>query len=103
MKSFLTSIRPFAGAVPLILLANSALAGGTGMPWEAPAEQVTNSISGPVLQLVMTLLVIGAGVAFARSADAGIQKFAGIIFGGSIAGAFLFFTGLFGIGAGALI
>jgi hypothetical protein len=37
------------------------------------------------------------------SSNAGVQKFAGLIFGGSIAGAVLVFLGIFNIGAGALI
>lgn len=100
MKSF---YRALALSIPMIAVASMAHAAGTGMPWEAPIESVTSSISGPVLKGALTLLIIGAGIAMANSSNAGVQKFAALIFGGSIAGAFLFFLGFFNVGSGALI
>lgn len=103
MKSAFRNYRALALAIPLMMIPQIAFAAFTGMPWETPVESVTNSIAGPVLKAAMTLFIIGAGIAFARSADAGVQKFTGLIFGGSIAGAVLFMLGFFKIGAGALI
>jgi type IV secretion system protein TrbC len=103
MKSFCRSSRAAVLAVPLMILATKAHASATGMPWENPLDMVVGSISGPVLKGALTLLIISAGIAMAMSSNAGVQKFAGLIFGGSIAGAVLVFLGIFNIGAGALI
>lgn len=103
MKALYRSSRVAALAVSLMVLASKAHAAATGMPWEAPIDLVVGSISGPVLKGALTLLIIGAGIAMAQSSNAGVQKFAGLIFGGSIAGAVLLFLGVFNIGAGAMI
>jgi type IV secretory pathway VirB2 component (pilin) len=103
MKAFYRSSRAMALAIPMMILASNAYAADTGMPWEAPIDLVVGSISGPVLKGAVTLLIIGAGIAMANSSNAGVQKFASLIFGGSIAGAVLLFLGIFNIGAGALI
>jgi type IV secretion system protein TrbC len=100
MKAF---YRAAALSIPMIAVASMAHAAGTGMPWEAPVESVVSSITGPVLKGAMALLIVSAGIAMAMSSNAGVQKFATLIFGGSIAGAFLFFLGFFNVGAGALI
>lgn len=103
MKAFYRSSRVSALAATLVILASEAHAAGSGMPWEAPVGMVETSITGPVLKAAVSLLVVGAGIATAMSSSAGVQKFTGLIFGGSIAGAFLMFLGVFNIGAGALI
>jgi len=103
MKAFYRSARVLALSVSMIAVASMAHAAGTGMPWEAPVTSVSSSIAGPVLKGVLTLLIIGAGIAMANSSNAGVQKFASLIFGGSIAGAVAFFLGFFNVGAGALI
>lgn len=100
MKSF---YRALALSIPMIAVASMAHAAGTGMPWEAPVDSVTSSIAGPVLKGALTLLIISAGITMGMSSNAGVQKFAGLIFGGSIAGAVAFFLGFFNVGAGALI
>lgn len=33
-----------------LLFAGQALAGGSGMPWEGPLQQIVESITGPVVQ-----------------------------------------------------
>jgi type IV secretion system protein TrbC len=103
MKAFYRSSRVAALASSLVMLASNAHAAGTAMPWEAPLDLVVSSISGPVLKGVLTLLIIGAGITMANSSNAGVQKFAALIFGGSIAGAVLMFLGMFNVGTGALI
>lgn len=103
MKAFCRSSRALALGIPLVMFASNAFAAGTGMPWEAPIDSVVMSIAGPVLKGALTLLIIGAGIAMANSSNAGVQKFASLIFGGSIAGAVILFLGMFNVGAGALI
>lgn len=34
-----------------LLFAGQALAGGSGMPWEGPLQQIVDSITGPVVQV----------------------------------------------------
>jgi type IV secretory pathway VirB2 component (pilin) len=103
MKAFKNSAKALAWAVPLVLAAASAQAAGTGIPWEAPITSVTSSITGIVLTSVLSLLVVGAGVAMAMSSSQGVQRFSQLIMGGSTAAGFLFFLGWFGAGAGAMI
>jgi type IV secretion system protein VirB2 len=103
MKSFKNSVKALAWAVPLVLAATAAEAAGTGIPWEAPITSVTSSITGIVLTSVLSLLVVGAGVAMAMSSSQGVQRFSQLIMGGSTAAGFLFFLGWFGAGAGAMI
>lgn len=100
MKAF---YRAVALSIPMIAVATVSHAAGTGMPWEAPVDSVSSSIAGPVLKAAITLLIIGAGIAMANSSNAGVQKFAQLIFGASIAGAVAFFLGFFNVGSGALI
>ena len=103
MKAFYRSSRVATVAASLMILASEAQAASTGMPWENPLSLIEGSITGPVLKVAVSLLVVSAGLAMAMSSSAGIQKFAGLIFGASIAGAFVLFLGMFNIGAGALI
>ena len=100
MKAF---YRAAVLSIPMIAVASMAHAAGSGLPWEAPIDSVTASITGPVLKGALTCLIVGSGIAMANSSSAGVQKFAQLIFGASIAGAFAFFLGFFNVGAGALI
>lgn len=52
----------------LMLLANTVLAASTGMPWETPLSQLTNSLTGPVARAigVVAILGLGFGVAFSE-------------------------------------
>jgi type IV secretion system protein VirB2 len=103
MKTLKKSVKAVTWAVPLALIATAAEAAGTGIPWEAPITSVTSSITGIVLTSVLSLLVVGAGVAMAMSSSQGVQRFSQLIMGGSTAAGFLFFLGWFGAGAGAMI
>jgi len=49
--------------------AGPALAGGSGMPWEGPLQQVVESITGPVVQAaaVVAVVVFGAGIAMSEN------------------------------------
>lgn len=41
-----------------LLAAGPALAGGSGMPWEGPIQQVVQSITGPVVQAAAVIAVV---------------------------------------------
>ena len=62
--------RLFGAAMTCVLmLAGPALAGGSGMPWEGPLQQVVQSITGPVVQAaaVVAVVVFGAGIAMSEN------------------------------------
>jgi type IV secretory pathway VirB2 component (pilin) len=99
-------IRPSrpAGALILcaLLTAGPAAAGGAGMPWEGPLQQVVESITGPVVQAaaVVAVVVFGAGIAMAENGSS-MRRGLGILFGLSIAfAASTFFLDFFGFAGG---
>lgn len=52
-----------------LLIASQAMAGGSGMPWEGPLQQIVESITGPVVQAaaVVAVVLFGAGVAMSEN------------------------------------
>jgi len=97
----------FAGAAIGLgmIVAGKAQAAGTGMPWEAPLQQVLDSVQGPVAKIiaVMIIIVTGLTLAFGETAG-GFRRLIQIIFGLSIAfAASSFFLSFFSFGGGALI
>jgi type IV secretion system protein VirB2 len=89
----------------MVLAATPALAGGSGMPWEGPLQQVVDSFTGPVAQAggVIAVTVFGLGVAFSEGGS-GMRRGVSILFGIAIAfAAASFFMGFFGFGGGATI
>ena len=49
----------------LALQTGSALAAGSGMPWEAPLTQILESVEGPVARIVAVLVIIVTGLSLA--------------------------------------
>ena len=92
----------FAAAV---LIASSADAAGSGMPWEAPLQKVLDSVQGPVAKIVAVIIIITTGLTLAFGETAGgFRRLIQIIFGLSIAfAASSFFLSFFSFGGGALI
>ena len=85
-----------------LLAAAPALAGGTGMPWEGPLQQVVQSVTGPVVQAaaVIAVVIFGGGVAMSENGSA-LRRGIGILFGLSIAfAASTFFLTFFGFAGG---
>ena len=88
-----------------LAIAGSALAGGAGMPWEGPLQQIVESVTGPVVQAaaVVAVVIFGAGIAMSESGS-GMRRGLGILFGLSIAfAASTFFLDFFGFAGGAEI
>ena len=82
--------------------AGQAVAGGSGMPWEGPLQQVVQSITGPVVQAaaVVAVVIFGAGIAMSESGSS-MRRGLGILFGLSIAfAASTFFLDFFGFAGG---
>ncbi|HEX5258720.1 MAG TPA: TrbC/VirB2 family protein [Sphingomicrobium sp.] len=92
----------FAAAV---LIASSAEAAGSGMPWEAPLQKVLDSVQGPVAKIVAVIIIITTGLTLAFGETAGgFRRLIQIVFGLSIAfAASSFFLSFFSFGGGALI
>ena len=86
-----------------VMMAGPALAGGSGMPWEGPLQQVVQSITGPVVQAaaVVAVVIFGAGIAMSENGSS-MRRGLGIMFGLSIAfAASTFFLDFFGFAGGA--
>ena len=85
-----------------LMLAAPAWAGGAGMPWEGPLQQVVESITGPVVQAaaVVAVCIFGGGIAMSENGTA-MRRGVGILFGLSIAfAASTFFLDFFGFAGG---
>ncbi len=89
----------------LIFYAGTAHAAGSGMPWEAPLQQILDSIEGPVARIVAVIIIIITGLTLAfGGTDGGFRRLVQIVFGLSIAfAATSFFLAFFSFGGGAVI
>ena len=99
-----TTLRALSGATAAcgLVFAGPALAGGAGMPWEGPLQQIVESVTGPVVQAaaVIAVVIFGAGIAMSESGS-GMRRGLGILFGLSIAfAASTFFLDFFGFAGG---
>lgn len=104
-QSAITTTSLISATLAATLIASPALAGGSGMPWEGPLQQVVDSFTGPVAQAggVIAVTIFGLGVAFSESGS-GLRRGVSILFGVAIAfAAASFFMGFFGFGGGAII
>ena len=91
-------------AVTLFTL-TPAEASGSGMPWEAPLQQILESIEGPVAKIFAVIVIITTGLSLAFGDMAGgFRRLIQIVFGLSIAfAATSFFLSFFSFAGGALI
>lgn len=94
-----------AAAALSVVVAAAAEAAGSGMPWEAPLQQVLDSVQGPVAKIVAVIIIIVTGLTLAFGETAGgFRRLIQIVFGLSIAfAASSFFLSFFSFGGGALI
>ncbi|MGA0603863.1 TrbC/VirB2 family protein [Caulobacter sp. KR2-114] len=88
-----------------ILAAAPAYAAGSSMPWEAPLQQILNSIEGPVSKIIAVIIIIVTGLTLAfGDTSGGFRRLIQIVFGLSIAfAASSFFLSFFSFGGGALV
>ena len=88
-----------------LLLPVTAMASGSGMPWEEPLQQILESVQGPVAKIVAVIVIITTGLALAfGETSGGFRKLIQIVFGLSIAfAASSFFLSFFSFGGGALV
>jgi type IV secretory pathway VirB2 component (pilin) len=94
-----------SGAIMTLIMASSAWAAGSGMPWEAPLQRILESVQGPVAKIVAVLIITVTGISLAfGDTSGGFRKLVQVVFGLSIAfAASSFFLSFFSFGGGALI
>lgn len=99
------AISAAALAAATVLVPDTALAAGSGMPWEAPLQTILESIEGPVAKIVAVIIIIVTGLTLAfGDTGGGFRRLVQIVFGLSIAfAASSFFLSFFAFGGGALI
>ena len=92
-------------AVLMLLLAGTAQAAGSSMPWEGPLQSILESIQGPVARIVAVIIIIATGLALAfGDTSGGFRKLIQIVFGLSIAfAASSFFLSFFSFSGGAVV
>lgn len=88
-----------------VLYAVPVHAAGSGMPWEAPLQQILESIEGPVAKIIAVIVIIITGLSLAfGDTSGGFRRLIQIVFGLSIAfAATSFFLSFFSFGGGAVI
>uniref|UniRef100_Q11FW4 Conjugal transfer protein TrbC n=1 Tax=Chelativorans sp. (strain BNC1) TaxID=266779 RepID=Q11FW4_CHESB len=88
-----------------LMLAPSAHASGSSMPWEQPLQQILESIEGPVAKIIAVIIIIITGLTLAfGDTSGGFRRLIQIVFGLSIAfAASSFFLSFFSFGGGALV
>lgn len=96
-------VRPLA--LLAALAAGPAQAAGSSMPWEAPLQQILESIEGPVAKIVAVIIIIATGLTLAfGDTSGGFRRLIQIVFGLSIAfAASSFFLSFFSFGGGAVL
>ena len=92
-------------AAAAIRIATPAHAAGSSMPWEAPLEQILQSVEGPVAKIIAVIIIVVTGLTLAfGDTSGGFRRLIQIVFGLSIAfAASSFFLSFFSFGGGALI
>lgn len=88
-----------------VMMAPAAHASGSSMPWEAPLQQILQSIEGPVAKIIAVIIIITTGLALAfGDTSGGFRRLVQIVFGLSIAfAASSFFLSFFSFSGGALV
>ncbi len=88
-----------------LMLAGTAHASGSNMPWEQPLQQILDSVQGPVAKIIAVIIIITTGLTLAFGETAGgFRRLIQIVFGISIAfAASSFFLSFFSFGGGALV
>ena len=92
-------------AALLLLLAATAQAACSSMPWEGPLQAILESIQGPVAKIIAVIIIISTGLALAfGDTSGGFRKLIQIVFGLSIAfAASSFFLSFFSFSGGAVV
>src|SRR5690349_3210327 len=89
----------------LSLFTAQAYAAGSNMPWEAPLQEVLDSVEGPVVRIFAVIIIATTGLTLAfGDTSGGFRKLLQVVFGISIAfAATSFFLTFFGYTGGAVV
>ena len=92
-------------AAVTLMMAGTAKASGSSMPWETPLQSILDSIQGPVSKIIAVIIIISTGLALAfGDTSGGFRKLIQIVFGLSIAfAASSFFLSFFSFSGGAVV
>lgn len=75
-----------AASAALLPSLAAAAGGGAAMPWDGPLTALLNNLAGPTARTLVTIAVVGAGLAWAFTRnEEGLKKLGQIAFGGAIA------------------
>ena len=87
------------------MMAGTAQAAGSNMPWEQPLNQILQSVEGPVAKIIAVIIIIVTGLSLAfGDTSGGFRRLIQIVFGLSIAfAASSFFLSFFSFGGGVVI
>lgn len=96
---------PAVSTTIAMMMATSAYAAGSSMPWEAPLQSILESVEGPVAKIVAVIIIIVTGLTLAfGDTSGGFRRLIQIVFGISIAfAASSFFLSFFSFGGGVLV
>ena len=99
------SSRAYLLSALAILLASPAFAAGSNMPWEAPLQQLLDSIQGPVVRIFAVIIIAITGLTLAfGDTSGGFRRLVQVVFGLSVAfAATSFFLTFFGFTGGATV
>ncbi|MDR3494834.1 MAG: TrbC/VirB2 family protein [Ancalomicrobiaceae bacterium] len=88
-----------------LMLAPTAYASGSSMPWETPLNQILESVQGPVAKIISVIIITVTGLTLAfGDTSGGFRRLIQIVFGLSIAfAASSFFLSFFSFSGGALV
>lgn len=103
LRSYIAT--PAAALAIAVMMASTANAAGSSMPWEAPLQKILESIEGPVAKIIAVIIIIVTGLTLAfGDTSGGFRRLIQIVFGLSIAfAASSFFLSFFSFGGGALL
>jgi type IV secretory pathway VirB2 component (pilin) len=88
-----------------LVVASPAFAAGSNMPWEAPLQQLLDSIQGPVVRIFAVIIIAITGLTLAfGDTSGGFRRLVQVVFGLSVAfAATSFFLTFFGFTGGATV
>jgi type IV secretory pathway VirB2 component (pilin) len=92
-------------AMAILLICPDLLATSSGMPWEKPLNQITDSMTGPVARAVGLIALAMTGITLAMGESGGFfRRMIQVVFGLSIAfSATTWGLALFGTASGAIL
>jgi type IV secretion system protein TrbC len=104
-RSVFATSRVYLVSALALMVASPAFAAGSNMPWEAPLQQLLDSIQGPVVRIFAVIIIAITGLTLAfGDTSGGFRRLVQVVFGLSVAfAATSFFLTFFGFTGGATV